>query len=237
VGWSPITFDPLSGCQQPAVATAPGGGPARRRVRASLTRTTDNDRPEDRVDLLFAYRARRVAKTYINEAITPTRCAKASADRGCPRQITSDRARTTIASQLDNAKEPMTLLELQAWLGHRSPRTTQYHAKITPVTLAKAYNDGGYFSRNVRTIESCSTATPSPQAPPRPANRGSTTTWATVSAPTRFSSSARTEGLRPLRPLRAQGLHESPAAGSQDQPATDDGDDPVHRRRTRRRRR
>ena len=46
----------------------------------------------------------------------------------------------------------MTLFELQAWLGH-SPESTQHYAKITPNTLAKAYNDAGYFARNVRTIE------------------------------------------------------------------------------------
>ncbi len=67
--------------------------------------------------------------------------------------ITSHRARSTIASQLYNAKEPMTLFELQAWLNHRSPETTQHYAKITPNTLAKAYHDAGYFARNVRTIE------------------------------------------------------------------------------------
>ena len=37
-------------------------------------------------------------------------------------------ARSTIASQLYNAKEPMTLFELQAWLGHRSPQSTQFYA-------------------------------------------------------------------------------------------------------------
>ena len=47
----------------------------------------------------------------------------------------------------------MTLFELQAWLGHRSPRSTQYYAQITPNTLTKAYTDAGYFARNVRTIE------------------------------------------------------------------------------------
>jgi hypothetical protein len=67
--------------------------------------------------------------------------------------ITSHRARSTIATQLYNAKEPMTLFELQAWLGHRSPESTQHYAKITPNTLAKAHNDAGYFARNVRTIE------------------------------------------------------------------------------------
>src|SRR5664280_1145715 len=67
--------------------------------------------------------------------------------------ITSHRARSTIASQLYNAKEPMTLFELQEWLGHRSPASTQHYAKITPNTLARAYRDAGYFTRNVRTIE------------------------------------------------------------------------------------
>ena len=47
----------------------------------------------------------------------------------------------------------MTLFELQAWLGHRSPKTTQYYAQITPNTLTKAYTDAGYFARNVRAIE------------------------------------------------------------------------------------
>jgi hypothetical protein len=46
-----------------------------------------------------------------------------------------------------------TLFELQAWLGHRTPTTTQHYAKITPNTLSKAYTEAGYFARNVRTIE------------------------------------------------------------------------------------
>ncbi|MEU9291831.1 hypothetical protein AB0D57_46315 [Streptomyces sp. NPDC048275] len=47
----------------------------------------------------------------------------------------------------------MTLFELQAWLGHRSPSSTQFYAKISPNTLAKAYSEAGYFARNVHTIE------------------------------------------------------------------------------------
>src|SRR2546421_4326268 len=47
----------------------------------------------------------------------------------------------------------MTLFELQAWLGHRSPSSTQHYAKIAPATLTKAYDDAGYFAGNVRTIE------------------------------------------------------------------------------------
>ena len=63
------------------------------------------------------------------------------------------RTRSTIASQLYNAKEPMTLFELQAWLGHRTPNSTQHYAKITPNTLTRAYTEAGYFARNIRTIE------------------------------------------------------------------------------------
>ena len=47
----------------------------------------------------------------------------------------------------------MTLFELQAWLGHRSPSSTQHYAKITPNTLVRAYSDAGYFARNLRMIE------------------------------------------------------------------------------------
>ncbi len=47
----------------------------------------------------------------------------------------------------------MTLFELQAWLGHRSPATTQHYAKIAPTRLAKSYADAGYFERNQRVID------------------------------------------------------------------------------------
>jgi hypothetical protein len=54
---------------------------------------------------------------------------------------------------LFNAKEPMTLFELQEWLGHRTPAATQHYAKITPTKLAKSYADAGYFKLNLRAIE------------------------------------------------------------------------------------
>jgi hypothetical protein len=68
-------------------------------------------------------------------------------------KITSHRARSTIATQLFNAKEPMSLFELQEWLGHRMPSSTQRYAKITPTKLMKSYSDAGYFGRNLRAIE------------------------------------------------------------------------------------
>src|SRR6266576_2836739 len=108
----------------------------------------------EHLDFLFAHRAKRLAKTYINTAVIPSLCRKAAVPAADVRgNITSHRARSTIASQLYNAKEPMTLFELQAWLGHRSPQSTQYYAKISPATLTRAYQDAGYFARNVRTVE------------------------------------------------------------------------------------
>ncbi|MGB9305403.1 MAG: tyrosine-type recombinase/integrase, partial [Mycobacterium sp.] len=108
----------------------------------------------EHVDMLFSVRAQPVAKEYINHTIIPALCGKAGVPTADVRgNITSHRARSTIASQLYNAKEPMTLFELQAWLGHRTPNTTQHYAKITPNTLTRAYKDAGYFERNVRTIE------------------------------------------------------------------------------------
>src|SRR5205814_5332688 len=108
----------------------------------------------EQVHLLFAMRARPVAKAYINGTIIPTLCRKANVPTADVRgNITSHRARATIASQLYTAKEPMTLYELQAWLGHRSPESTRHYAKISPMVLVKAYRDAGYFARNVRTIE------------------------------------------------------------------------------------
>ncbi|WP_225446702.1 site-specific integrase [Streptacidiphilus sp. PB12-B1b] len=108
----------------------------------------------EHVDLLFSIRAHPVAKNYINRTLIPSLCEKAGVPTADVRgNITSHRARSTIASQLYNAKEPMTLFELQAWLGHRSPVSTQHYAKITPNTLTRAYTEAGYFSRNLRTIE------------------------------------------------------------------------------------
>jgi integrase len=72
---------------------------------------------------LFAFRARHVSRTYINTTIIPALCSKAGVPPADVRgNITSHRAHSTIASQLYNAKEPMTLFELQAWLGHASPK-------------------------------------------------------------------------------------------------------------------
>jgi integrase len=106
------------------------------------------------VQFLFCYRGYRVGRTYLNDALIPLLCRKGGvAERDARGDITSHRARSTIATQLFNAKEPLTLFELQEWLGHRSPASTQHYAKITPTKLAKSYEKAGYFGRNLRTIE------------------------------------------------------------------------------------
>ena len=122
-------------------------------IRPGQPQLTDR-RTGERADLLFAFRARRISTPYINNTVIPMLCRKAGVPAADVRgAITSHRARSTIASQLYNAKEPMTLFELQAWLGHRSPQSTQFYAKISASTLTRAYADAGYFARNVRAIE------------------------------------------------------------------------------------
>jgi len=108
----------------------------------------------EQVQFLFCYRAKRLSKTYLNHTLIPTLCERAGIPRADARgSISSHRARSTIASQLFNAREPMSLFELQAWLGHQSPATTQHYVSTSPTKLAQAYKDAGYFARNVRAIE------------------------------------------------------------------------------------
>lgn len=122
-------------------------------VRLSQPRCIDR-KTSEHVELLFTHRARPMRREMINESIIPMLCRKARVPtRDVRGAITSHRARATIASQLFNSRDPMSLFELQAWLGHGSPASTQHYVAITPTKLAKAYSDAGYFERNVRAIE------------------------------------------------------------------------------------
>ena len=106
------------------------------------------------VPYLLSYRGQRLGSSYLNQRIIPLLCRKAGVPPEDARgRITSHRARATIATQLYNAKTPMTLFELMEWLGHHSPSATQHYAKITPTKLATAYAEADYFKRNLRTIE------------------------------------------------------------------------------------
>ena len=95
-----------------------------------------------------------VGKTDINRTIIPALCARAGVPTADVRgNITSHRARSTIASQLCNAKEPMTLFELQAWLGHQNPATTHPtkpscdHLKTSPPTSPQPLLDPPRLAR------------------------------------------------------------------------------------------
>ena len=113
-----------------------------------------DDKTGEVVNFLFAYRGRRLAKDYINKTLVRILCQKAGVPPEDARgKITSHRARSTIASQLFNAREPMSLFELQRWLGHKWANSTQYYLDISPTKLAQSFRDAGYFARNVRAIE------------------------------------------------------------------------------------
>ncbi|HTF65337.1 MAG TPA: tyrosine-type recombinase/integrase [Edaphobacter sp.] len=106
------------------------------------------------VHFLFMYRCNQVSATYINDTLIPILCRKA----GTPLEdalgkLTSHRARSTIASQLFTAKQPMSLFELQKWLGHKWANSTQHYLALSPTKLAQAYRDAGYFARNLRSVE------------------------------------------------------------------------------------
>jgi hypothetical protein len=123
--------------------------PANRSQRQPLDRKTN-----EYAGFLFAYWARDVAKHYINTAIIPILCGKAGVPTAdVRRNITGHRARSTSASQLCNAQEPMTLFELQERLGHRTPEATTPYAKLTPEHPDQAYNDAGCLARDMRTVE------------------------------------------------------------------------------------
>ncbi|MGH7122261.1 MAG: tyrosine-type recombinase/integrase [Acetobacteraceae bacterium] len=112
-----------------------------------------NPKTGERVQLLFCHRGRRIGLCYINAVVIPLLCRKAGVPpEDAHGRITSHRARATIATQLYNAKEPMSLFELQAWLGHHSPESTRHYTKISPTKLTRSYTDAGYFARNLRAV-------------------------------------------------------------------------------------
>jgi integrase len=105
-------------------------------------------------DFLFMYRTRLPSARYLNQVVIPALCTKAGVPRRDARgAITSHRARATIATQLYNAREPLSLFELQEWLGHRSAQSTQCYAKISATKMARSYAQAGYFERNLRAID------------------------------------------------------------------------------------
>jgi integrase len=113
-----------------------------------------DDKTGEMIQQLFSYRGRNLGKDILNGTIIPTLCRKAGVpERDARGPITSHRARSTIATQLYNAKQPMSLLALKEWLGHRRLESTQWYATVTPAKLTEAYLDTRYFERNVAVIQ------------------------------------------------------------------------------------
>jgi integrase len=120
--------------------------------RAPTERAVDEVTGE-RVHFLFQNGRQRIGVHFLNKTLIPLLCAKAGVPQSDTHgRLTSHRARTTIASQLANAPEPMPLLVLQDWLGHRTPKATLNYVRASGTTLTHAYRQADYFAHNVRTM-------------------------------------------------------------------------------------
>ncbi len=106
------------------------------------------------VQFLFSYRGKRIWDGYINETLIPLLCRKGGIPEQDSRgQITSHRARATIASMLYNAKEPLSIFELKEYLGHKHLSSTQSYLLADPTKLASKVVKAGYLEQNLATIE------------------------------------------------------------------------------------
>jgi integrase len=123
------------------------------RLRPAQPKSVD-PKTNETVQYLFMYRGKRVGKTYLNARLIPMLCRKAGVPESDARgRITSHRARATIASLLYNAKNPVSLFQLQEFLGHRNLSSTQHYAKVSSTKLAKAYVDTGYLETLTHTVK------------------------------------------------------------------------------------
>ena len=84
-------------------------------------------RDSELADFLFAHRGRLMGSSYLSQALIPMSCHKAGVPEHDARgDITSHRARSTIASMLANVKEPLGLFHLMQWMvtRRRTPRSS-----------------------------------------------------------------------------------------------------------------
>ena len=102
------------------------------------------------VDLLFCHRGRLMGKNYFNGHLIPKICQLAGVPIADGKgKITTHRARSTIATQLANAEDAMSALDLKEWLGHESLSSTMYYVSLRPKRLAKKLSDAQYFRNNM----------------------------------------------------------------------------------------
>lgn len=75
-------------------------------------------------------------------------------DRTLRRPSKAPLAETGLANAtIQQRPGPLTLSDLQQWLGHKHPASTRYYAATLQRTLTAAYKKADYFARNVRTIQ------------------------------------------------------------------------------------
>src|SRR5712691_4095009 len=90
---------------------------------------------------LFMHRGRKLGNRFLNEVLIPLLRRKA----GVPledvpgKKITSHRGRASLATWYYNTREGMTLEELQRWLGHAEPPSTEQYVRPSPIRLAKKF--------------------------------------------------------------------------------------------------
>lgn len=107
------------------------------------------------VNLLYAHRGKRLGIQFINTTLIQLLCRKAGIPRADARgNVTSHRARSTIASQLSNSEEGMTLWEMKEWLGHVRLESTLHYVKPSALKLAKSFHKANDVSRNLRNLGS-----------------------------------------------------------------------------------
>lgn len=124
------------------------------RVRPKEQPKSIDHKTSESVQFLFSYRGSRISKQYITDYLIPILCRKGGIPLEDSRgKITSHRARATIASQLYNAKDPLSILELKEYLGHKQLSSTQRYVSVDPTKLAKQVSKAGYLEQNLTTIE------------------------------------------------------------------------------------
>jgi integrase len=103
------------------------------------TRPREDPKTGERVHYLFQNGDQQIAKGFLSRALIPLLCRVAGVpDTDSLGRITPNRARHTVAYQLANGRDPMPLLELQAWLGHRNPDSTLHYTARTHLELSRA---------------------------------------------------------------------------------------------------
>lgn len=94
----------------------------------------------ERVHYLFALRGRPISRQYVNATLIPVLCKHAGVPPADEHgNITSHRARATIATLLLNAPEGLSIWELMQWLGHQRISSTEHYARRKQARMAVAY--------------------------------------------------------------------------------------------------